>query len=88
MPVVLIGGELNRDDLTNYLGGETAKNHSYPEVEGRRARCKYGNQAPAVSQILDILRVAQRSTPTRMPNIDIGELPSVDPIQEGVEPTP
>lgn len=87
VPIVLTDDELDRDDLIDYLDEEPAKNHSYSEVEERRAKYKYGNQTPAMSQTLDTSKVAQRSTPTRTPSADVEELPSVDPTQEGAEPT-
>ncbi|WP_299369693.1 cell division protein FtsZ [uncultured Porphyromonas sp.] len=87
VPIVLTDDELDRDDLIDYLDEEPAKNHSYSEVEERRAKYKYGNQTPAMSQTLDTSKVAQRSTPTRMPSADVEELPNIDPTKEGTEPT-
>ena len=87
VPIVLTDDELDRDDLIDYLDEEPAKNHSYSEVEERRAKYKYGNQTPAMSQTLDTSKVAQRSTTTRMPSADVEELPNVDPTKEGTEPT-
>ena len=83
VPIVLTDDELDRDDLIDYLDEEPAKNHSYSEVEERRAKYKYGNQTPAMSQTLDTSKVAQRSTPSA----DIEELPNVDTTKEGTEPT-
>ena len=76
VPIVLTDDELDRDDLIDYLDEEPAKNHSYSEVEERRAKYKYGNQIPAMSQTLDTSKLSQRLTPSKDSGTPSEDLPN------------